>query len=329
MSLKASPIDRMGTLSLVAPKSIPLLQVEPDIARYLTADDRGQAERLLVPVFSLGRGPVEFDTELRRRAAFGAIVLDGMVLQRIQLANHTTMRVHGRGDVLGRVGAAASMLISEESMSAVEGTELAVLGTEFLAVLRRWPPLAAGLHVRLAQQAERVAVQLAICQLPRVDERLLALLWWLAEAWGRVTSVGTIVPISMTHDVLGALVGARRPTVTLALGELVERGAIVRQDRGWLLLEPPPSPDRATDSFDDPSVIPAGQPVWRSDQVVAAFDHEPADHVALLDTVHRLRAEHERARLEVQTRLAELRRSRRQIQEHRRERASSSRRAPS
>lgn len=45
----------------------------------------------------------------------------------------------------------------------------------------------------------------------------------------------------LTHDALGALVGARRPTITLAVRELTDRGAIVRQDQGWLLVEPPPA----------------------------------------------------------------------------------------
>ena len=52
-------------------------------------------------------------------------------------------------------------------------------------------------------------------------------MWLLAESWGRVTQAGIRLPLGLTHDVLGALVGARRPTVTLALRELTERGAIL------------------------------------------------------------------------------------------------------
>jgi CRP-like cAMP-binding protein len=250
-----------------------------------------------------------------------------MILQRTQLANHTTMKVFGPGDVLGRLGAAVSMLISESAMSAVEGTQLAVLGTDFLAAARRWPPLTAGLHIRLAQQAERLGVQLAICQLSRVDERLLALLWWLAEAWGRVTSVGTVVPISMTHDVLGALVGARRPTVTLALGELVERGAIVRQDRGWLLLEPPPGPAGAASEIDDPELVPSGGRPWQSEEPRAVDIQETRR--ALLETVGRLRDEHRRRAAEVETRLRELRRTREALTARRQGAGATPRRAPS
>jgi hypothetical protein len=78
-----------------------------------------------------------------------------------------------------------------------------------------------------------------ICQLPRVDERLLALMWLLAESWGQVTPAGTLLPIALTHAALGGLIGARRPTVTLALGNLTAAGVIRRQPRGWLLLGSP------------------------------------------------------------------------------------------
>ena len=108
---------------------------------------------------------------------------------------------------------------------------MAILGSEVLIAAHRWPRIVAGLNARIGEQSERLTTQLAICQLPRVDQRVLAMMWLLAESWGRVTAAGTTLPLALTHDALGALVGARRPTVTLALGELTDRGAIVRQDR--------------------------------------------------------------------------------------------------
>ena len=134
------------------------------------------------------------------------------------------------------------MLLVDSGSRAVSTTQLAMLGKDVLVGAHRWPRLVAGLHARTADQIERVAVQLAICQLPRVEDRLLALLWLLAEQWGRVTPGGTVLPLALTHETLGALVGARRPTVTLALGELSDRGAVLRQGRAWLLVEPPSRP---------------------------------------------------------------------------------------
>ena len=48
--------------------------------------------------------------------------------------------------------------------------------------------------------------------------------------------------MALTHETLGGLIGARRPTVTLALRKLSEDGSVLRQESGWLLLELPPEP---------------------------------------------------------------------------------------
>jgi hypothetical protein len=111
---------------------------------------------------------------------------------------------------------------------------------------------------RLAQQSSRVAVQRAIAHLPRVEDRLLALFLHLAERWGRVGNGGVILPVSLTHATLGRLVGARRPTVSLALKELTSEGLVARRDDGaWVvshasrttlaaLAQPPAPPPKLT-----------------------------------------------------------------------------------
>ena len=73
---------------------------------------------------------------------------------------------------------------------------------------------------RLSERSERLAITQAISQLRRVDRRLLTLFWHLAERWGRVGTDGVVVPLALTHRMLGQLVGARRPTVSSALREL-------------------------------------------------------------------------------------------------------------
>jgi hypothetical protein len=54
--------------------------------------------------------------------------------------------------------------------------------------------------------------------------------------WGQVRDDGFLVPVAVTHDALGLLIGARRPTVTSALSALRARGVLELQaDRTWLL----------------------------------------------------------------------------------------------
>jgi len=82
-------------------------------------------------------------------------------------------------------------------------------------------------------------VRLVVNQLVRLDDRLLLALWALAERWGRVTPGGVLVPMELTHSALARLVGARRPSVTSAIGDLGAAGLLERTEEGWLLLGDP------------------------------------------------------------------------------------------
>ena len=88
---------------------------------------------------------------------------------------------------------------------------------------------------RLCERAQRLAVSQAICQLNGVDRRLLALFWQLAERWGKVVADGVSVTLPLPHRLIAELVGARRPTVSTALGQLADRGLLTREGETWLL----------------------------------------------------------------------------------------------
>jgi len=82
---------------------------------------------------------------------------------------------------------------------------------------------------------------LAIAHHPRVDDRLLLTLWHLAERWGRVRPEGIAVRLPLTHQRLADLVGAHRPSVTIAMGDLVRAGTVSRcEDGTWTLHGSPP-----------------------------------------------------------------------------------------
>ncbi|HEV2753172.1 MAG TPA: Crp/Fnr family transcriptional regulator [Solirubrobacteraceae bacterium] len=225
------------------PERVALLDAEPDLAAGLAPEERELALRVVAaPV--LGLSPGAWDGQVGPDSC-GAIVLDGLLTLRAPLDGGAGLQLRGAGDVL--LACTADGLVTGEAVrwTVSEGARLAVLDEAFLAATRRWPALLAALLRRLAAQQERLAVQHAIAQLPRVDQRIRALLWHLAERWGRVTRSGVVVPLTITHEVLGHLVGSRRPTVSLALTELEEQGLVLRQpDRSWLLTEDPPGPLR-------------------------------------------------------------------------------------
>ena len=113
---------------------------------------------------------------------------------------------------------------------------VAVLDRRFAAELAAAPRSPRVLFDRLGERSIRLATTQAISQLTRVDRRLRALFWHLAERWGRVGGEGVDRPLALTHRILGQLVGARRPTVSTALSELAERDELVRRpDGSWLL----------------------------------------------------------------------------------------------
>jgi CRP-like cAMP-binding protein len=279
-------------VAIEASPRIRLLEVDPDLGRFLPQDDLAEARQVIVPVITLGRDDeTTFPAKLRQHNAFAAILLHGMVLEQMQVGEHVGMRLLGPGDIVASRGELPSMLVADVSARALNGTRLALLGGELLLASRRWPGLTRGFYARFSQQADRLAAQLVICQLPRVDQRLLAVMWLLAESWGRVTPAGTSLPLKLTHDVLGALIGARRPTVTLALRDLTERGALVRQDSGWLLLEPPTEAARPLGALRAPALLGEESSGW-SDDPAGAEEEDAVSLELLRDRLNELSARH-------------------------------------
>jgi CRP-like cAMP-binding protein len=310
--------------------TIQLFDADPDLLSFLSPQERAEANQIRVPVRTIPKGPIDIQDVLKSARAFGALVLDGMLLQSIQLGDHIGLRLLGPGDVLSLIEAPASMLVINSDCRATVPTRLMLLEREVLRAARQWPRILAGLHVRNGEQTDRLVTQVMICQLPRVDDRLLSLMWLMAESWGHVTPAGTIVPIALTHEALGGLIGARRPTVTLALGELADRGAILRQDRGWLLLETPTAPhDIPVWITDEPRLLDQEPSRWASGAPQPAVIG--TSFAALRETVVRLREEHLRNTDQVRDRLRQFAVSREKVSERRQmmEREALSRRAPS
>ena len=105
------------------------------------------------------------------------------------------------------------------------------------------PPtrFAAGSTDRALRRSRRLAVSAAIANTVGVEDRLLLLLWQLTELWGHKAPGGAVLPFRLSHQTLADLVGARRPTVTLALRSLTEDGRLQRRESGdWLLVGEPP-----------------------------------------------------------------------------------------
>jgi CRP-like cAMP-binding protein len=62
---------------------------------------------------------------------------------------------------------------------------------------------------------------------------LALLLWHLAARWGKVEPGGIRLTLPLTHQLLGRLIGAERPSVSHALARLSEAGLITGQGGEW------------------------------------------------------------------------------------------------
>jgi hypothetical protein len=232
--MKTSPSD-----------TVRLLEADPDLAGLLTGARRQEAEReLVVRVHRLGVGVWDV-SRLEGAGAdhVGLLLLDGVVAREVIVADHVSAELLGPGDLVRpwQDASKADLLPVDVLWSILSPSSFAVLDRRFAGELARWPEVTAALFERLSERSLRLGTTQAISQLTRVDRRLKALLWHLAERWGRVSGDGVVVPLALTHRILGQLVGARRPTVSTALGELAERGELVRRvDGSWVLRGSPP-----------------------------------------------------------------------------------------
>jgi hypothetical protein len=154
------------------------------------------------------------------------------------LDGRTATQLLGKGDLLSVSLRPSTVIGVMRVFGVADPVRLAVLDESFHAVTRRWPAIAAALLVRAEQQLERAALQQAISQMPRADQRIVALFWQLAERWGTEADGHLALPLSVGHEAIGRLVGGRRSTITAALGRLADRELLVRRDDGTWLLAP-------------------------------------------------------------------------------------------
>src|SRR4051812_44524318 len=222
-----------------------LLDADPDLGGLLSDPRREQAEReLVVRSHRLPVGPWDVSRLAGATADHvGLLILNGVLSRELIVADHVSAELLGPGDLVRpwQPASRAGLLPVDAVWSVLSPLTVAVLDRRFAAEVARYPEVTATLFDRLSERSMRLATTQAISQLTRVDRRLKALFWHLAERWGRVSGDGVIVPLALTHRILGQLVGARRPTVSTALSELAEREELIRRpDGSWLLRGDPP-----------------------------------------------------------------------------------------
>jgi CRP/FNR family transcriptional regulator, cyclic AMP receptor protein len=220
---------------------VALLDEDPDLGAGLTPEEFEAARpRAVAAVIDID--PPTWDvSSLRERSDpswLGLMMLDGLVLRRVQVGRRAACELFGPGDLLRPwdTDGEYDPLPITVSWLVLKPTRMAVLDNNFVLRTARWPVINSRLVGRVAQRARYLALTQAVTHLPQAHARLLLLFWLLAERWGNVGPEGVHVRLPVTHEVLAMLVGAQRPTVTLALQRLSRARLVIRErpDR-WLL----------------------------------------------------------------------------------------------
>ncbi len=229
----------------MAAATIALVDADPDLADVIAPAEMERARRgavARIKTLSAGRWNA---TEAFEAGAHhqGFLLVDGLLTRTVEVLGRRCVELIGHGDVLRpwTWDPEGSHVEAEVGWVVLDPARLAVLDHGLVQRIEPFPQIGVELFSRGTRRAHHLAVALAISHHQRVDDRLLLTLWHLAERWGRVTPEGIVLPLPLGHQRLADLVGAHRPSVTTAMGELARSGSLSRRESGeWVLHGRPP-----------------------------------------------------------------------------------------
>jgi CRP/FNR family cyclic AMP-dependent transcriptional regulator len=225
---------------------ISLVDADPDMARRLGPSAQEARRDAVAAVRTLKRGPWRPEAQAdAMRGWLGLMILDGFVLREVRVAGRVCSEPLGPGDIVRPWDEDIddAPVVARSTWTVLSPVRLALLDGDFARRVRPWPQVSEELVYRAVRRSRTLGAMLAISHLVRIEDRVQTALWHLAERWGQRQPDGLLVPLHLTHRSLGALIGARRPSVTTALGALARQGVVTRAPDGWLLHGgPPPSP---------------------------------------------------------------------------------------
>ncbi len=225
-----------------------VLEEDPELATSLDATSLQLASRhAIAAVESIAPGIWEPKAPADGGSGhLGLLVLEGVLMRDVTVARGTCTEIIGRGDLLRPwdVDGEVMTVRPQVTWTALQPVRVAVLDRRVTAIIGRWPELVSAVAGRAVRRSFELAVNQATSHLTRVDARLELLFWSLADRWGRVGPDGVVLDLPLTHQVLGRLIGAQRPSVTTALSDLGRRGVVERREDGaWILHGDPPAED--------------------------------------------------------------------------------------
>jgi CRP-like cAMP-binding protein len=236
---------RVQAPSQVSPaERVRLLEEDPELGAQLSPEDFATVRRYAVAELAeLDRG-VHVPWSVGTADLLGLLVLDGLLIRSVQVAERQCGELVGPGSILrpwDHFGQYAPLPF-EVSWRVIEPVRLALLDQRLVTIGARWPTLIHAILKRAVGRSHTLALDVAIHSLQHIELRLLVLFWHLADQFGRVTPDGTVVPVRLTHADVAELIGSQRPSTSAHLSALAKRGELVRrEDRTWMLRGDPPA----------------------------------------------------------------------------------------
>jgi CRP/FNR family cyclic AMP-dependent transcriptional regulator len=225
---------------------VQLFEADPALLRHLPPD---RARRFLrqpvVTAYWLEPGRWRLRSAPHSRGLLGLLVLDGLISREVTVAGKRSLELLGPRDLIQPTWESRPA-IGLVRWRVVARARLAILDTRVTRALAEIPGVLPELIGRALQRSADLSLQLAISSIHPLPRRLHVFLWRLADRWATLEGDDAVLPIPLTHEALAELIGAERPPVTAALGQLRRRGILSRRDDGaWTLHGPPPIGMRA------------------------------------------------------------------------------------
>ncbi len=170
--------------------------------------------------------------------SLGLLILDGLIVVELEAGRSRVGWLIGDEDLIRPWQLPQISIATTQSWRAVTETRIAVLDHRVRRRAATTPGLIDELLAHAADTTHWLLAQSLLLSSPSVEERLLLWFALCGERWGKVTPDGVVLELPLTHDLLGALVAAKRPTVSLALRSLAASGFLARDATGTWLLSP-------------------------------------------------------------------------------------------
>jgi CRP/FNR family cyclic AMP-dependent transcriptional regulator len=215
-----------------------LLDLDVDLAEALDVRMRLAARPATTTVtFDAEPGDVELSERLAASAPGpGVLVLEGVLSVNVKVGDRIASELLGAGDIVDACQHEADDLLScATEWRGLVPMRFAMLDGAFAQRVHPWPQIMQALLRRVERRARNLNVQRAIASQPRLEVRLALLLWHLAARWGRVEPGGIRLTLPLTHQLLGRLIGAERPSVSHALARLARAGVVTGHGDEWHL----------------------------------------------------------------------------------------------